>query len=71
VMSVSKRTQGKTIATRRLVDKFIASEITGLSPRTLDKRRFLGLPPAWYKVGRAARYDVAELDSFLAGQRRG
>jgi len=63
---MSHRNQDDRTANRRRVDKFEASRITGLSPRTLDKRRLLGLPPSWYKVGRAARYDVGDLERWLA-----
>jgi hypothetical protein len=67
---MNKHKTERTGTNRRRVDTFEAAKITGLSPKTLDKRRTLGLPPSWYKVGRAARYDVAELEDWLAGNHR-
>lgn len=42
-----------------------ASEITGFSKRTLQNRRYLGLPPAYIKSGRKVRYRISDLLAFL------
>lgn len=42
-----------------------AAEIVGFSHRTLSKRRYLGLPPAYLKVGHKVFYDRQKLDDFL------
>lgn len=43
---------------------------TGLSASTLAKRRCAGLPPAFFKLGRAVKYDRAEVDAWILAQRR-
>lgn len=42
-----------------------AAEITGFAVKTLQGRRWLGLPPAYLKVGRLIRYRVSDLENFL------
>lgn len=55
---------------RELVNTKQAARRCGLSPRTMEKRRCASLPPAWVRLGRAVRYDVAELDAWIAKSRR-
>lgn len=42
----------------------------GLSPRTLEKVRITGGGPRFVKLGRSVRYDVADLDAWIASNRR-
>jgi hypothetical protein len=42
-----------------------AGPMLGLKPCTLEKRRQLGLPPSFLKVGRKVFYDQKELEAFL------
>ena len=36
------------------------------SPRALQRRRWLRLPPAWTKIGRSVRYESATIEKFIA-----
>lgn len=47
-----------------------ASNILGLSARTLQKWRLQGNGPRFVKLGHAVRYDPVELDRFIDGARR-
>ena len=53
-----------------LVDERAASVCLGLSTRTLQKWRLQGLGPRFVKLGRAVRYDPADLQEFLQASRR-
>lgn len=55
---------------RELINTKQAARRCGLSPRTMEKRRIAALPPAWVQLGRSVRYDVAELDAWIAKSRR-
>jgi predicted DNA-binding transcriptional regulator AlpA len=46
-----------------------ASDFTGLSKANLQKRRFLGQPPRYFKLGKSVRYDVQDLEQWLAASR--
>jgi hypothetical protein len=41
------------------------AERWGWSPRSLQRRRWLGLPPAYVKVGRSVRYRLSIAEAFL------
>lgn len=43
-----------------------AARRTGFAVKSLQKRRWAGLPPSYYKVGSNVLYAVADLDEFLA-----
>ena len=47
-----------------------AARYTGLSASTLNKLRVFGGGPAYLKLGRRVVYDAADLDAWLATQRR-
>ena len=47
-----------------------AANYVGLSKSSLDKFRCAGSGPAYSKVGRAVIYATADLDAWLAAQRR-
>ena len=44
-----------------------AATYLGLSGRTLEAKRVTGGGPKFLKLGRAVRYDVDDLDAWLAG----
>jgi predicted DNA-binding transcriptional regulator AlpA len=50
----------------RLLKETEAAEYIGLAKKTLQKRRWAGLPPTFLKVGSSVRYTVSDLDEFLA-----
>lgn len=54
----------------RLVAENEAAEHLGLSKRTLQKWRVTGGGPPYSKLGTAVRYDLADLDAYLAARRR-
>lgn len=43
-----------------------AADYIGFKVKTLQRRRWAGLPPSYIKVGARVLYDVADLDGFLA-----
>jgi len=47
-----------------------AATYTALGISTLEKLRIIGGGPAYYKVGKAVIYDPADLDAWLASNRR-
>ena len=47
-----------------------AATYCGLSASTLNKMRVFGGGPKYLKLGRTVRYDLADLDSWLATKRR-
>ena len=51
------------------VNTFGAASYLGLSVSTLNKLRLTGSGPRYYKLGRAVRYRIADLDEW-AEQRR-
>ena len=48
-----------------LTEREVAGRL-GWSPRTLQRRRWLGMPPAFVKVGRSVRYHPTIINSFIA-----
>jgi excisionase family DNA binding protein len=42
----------------------------GLSPKTLEKLRITGGGPSFVKLGRSVRYDLSDLDAWIASNRR-
>ena len=55
---------------RRLVRDTEAAAILGTTPGTLKQERHSptwGLP--WVRLGRAVRYDLGDLEAFIAGHR--
>ena len=50
---------------RVLLSEKQAGKIIGLKACTLGKRRQLGLPPRFLKVGRKVLYDKNDLETFL------
>lgn len=54
----------------RLVTERDASELLGVSMRTLQKWRLHGNGPPFVKLGHAVRYDVTDLETYIEGARR-
>lgn len=46
-----------------------AAEYLGLAVSTLNKWRCLGGGPVFLKMGRAVRYRIEDLESYLAGSK--
>ncbi len=44
-----------------------AATITGLEVASLRKRRWQGVPPLFFKFGRAVRYEYFHLHEWMAG----
>lgn len=61
----------QTIDGRRYVSPQEAAQRYGLSTSTLAGRRCRGLAPGYYVCGSRIRYDVAELEDWLIGERHG
>jgi len=59
----------QTEVSQRLTTGAAASYL-GLSAATLEKFRCSGGGPKFLKLGRAVRYDRADLDDWLASRRR-
>jgi hypothetical protein len=51
---------------QRYVDTQGAAQHTGLSESFLEKERVSGRGPLFIKAGKAVRYDVRDLDAWLA-----
>jgi hypothetical protein len=47
-----------------------AAAYIGKSASWLNKTRMSGTGPVYLKIGGGVRYDVTDLDAFLAGKRR-
>jgi excisionase family DNA binding protein len=58
------------IPERRLLVLDEAAEYLGIRPRTLEKLAHDG-HMAYVKLGRATRYDLADLDAYVDRNRRG
>lgn len=53
-----------------LIDAKAASELLAIPLRTLERWRVERVGPPWIKLGRAVRYDVAELRRFIQQHRQ-
>ena len=49
----------------KVVTEKVAAEMIGLSVKTLQNHRYLGLPPTYVKLGKSIRYRVADLQAYL------
>ena len=57
------------VSETQMVDVNEAARRLGFARRTLENWRSLGVGPKAYRVGRAVRYDVADLEAWIAAQR--
>ncbi|WP_082512417.1 helix-turn-helix domain-containing protein [Afipia sp. Root123D2] len=46
------------------------ADLTGLSRSSLAKKRCDGSGPAFFKIGRAVKYDRADVESWILSRRR-
>ncbi len=46
------------------------AELTGLSVRTLEKKRLDGGGPRFVKLGRSVRYELADVEEWIRQSRR-
>lgn len=47
------------------LDTQAAAKFLGWQPQTLDRRRWLGQAPRYYRVGRSIRYKLEDLIAFV------
>ncbi len=59
-----------TAAAKELVTGSELAERLGVSLPTLQRWRYEGSGPPFVKVGRKVRYAAADIDAWLAGQRK-
>jgi predicted DNA-binding transcriptional regulator AlpA len=45
-------------------------DLTGLSRSSLAKKRCAGTGPAFFKIGRAVKYDQADVEAWILSRRR-
>jgi excisionase family DNA binding protein len=57
-------------ATAPLVNETEAARILDMSVKTLRRWRWAGKELPYHKIGRAVRYDKAELEAYIASARR-
>ena len=55
---------------RNLLTATEVAEALGLTIRTLEDWRYKGEGPPFLKIGHRVRYDAADLERWLAAQRR-
>lgn len=55
---------------QRLIREREAAAILGLAVKTLQRWRWEGRGPRFHKIGAAVRYDIAELERFIADAER-
>jgi hypothetical protein len=60
----------KQMSIDKLIDEKGAAEILGCTVSALRKWRLLGRGPAYIKINRLVRYDVADLAAFVEANRR-
>ena len=48
-----------------VVNEKVAAKLVGMSVKTLQNHRYLGLPPTYVKLGKSIRYRVADLQAYL------
>jgi predicted DNA-binding transcriptional regulator AlpA len=58
-----------TQSTNGLLNENQVAACLGITVATLRKRRLLGRPPAYHKIGRSVRYSAADIEQFIASQR--
>ncbi|HAM22195.1 MAG TPA: hypothetical protein DCQ04_07965 [Actinobacteria bacterium] len=56
---------------QKLLDSQSVSELLDVPPRTLDQWAYLKRGPAYVKVGRHRRYQLEDVERWLAANTRG
>lgn len=54
----------------RLIDEHKAAALLSCSVKTLRRWRWSGRELPFVKIGRCVRYDVADIDAYIAARRR-
>jgi hypothetical protein len=52
------------------VDENRGAEHLGVSPRTMQRWRMTGTEPPWFRIGRLAKYRIADLTTWAEAQAR-
>jgi hypothetical protein len=52
------------------VDENRGAEHLGVSPRTMQRWRMTGTGPPWFRIGRLAKYRIADLTTWAEAQAR-
>jgi hypothetical protein len=63
-------TSAAALPALRMVDTIGAAAYTGLAAQTLEILRLKGNGPAYAKLGRSVRYDIADLDTWIDAAKR-
>ncbi|MES2662143.1 MAG: helix-turn-helix domain-containing protein [Pseudomonadota bacterium] len=63
-------TSSANLTSPRLVDERRLAKMTDTSPRHWQNLRMRGEGPPFIKLGKAVRYDLAELEKYFAQQSR-
>jgi predicted site-specific integrase-resolvase len=71
VSTLVTETQPGVAVQPRLVDEHRAATILGLSVKTLRRWRWAGREVPYIKLGNAVRYDLSDLDAYIAAGRHG
>lgn len=66
--ALSKDPLSGDLESNRFVPDTVAAPLIGSTPATLRRWRHEGRHLRYYKVGSSVRYDVADLDEFMAGR---
>ena len=61
---------GNTTSRQQLLTEQEAAQHLSLAVKTLQRWRWAGKGPQFVKIGAAVRYEVADLDAFIAAGRR-
>lgn len=69
ITSKSDAARAATQEAERLVDEGAAADILGVSVRTLQAWRVKGGGPVFVRVGRAIRYAISDLNTWIAGRK--
>jgi predicted DNA-binding transcriptional regulator AlpA len=63
--SVKSHTSPRGIAQQRYATDTDIARIYSISVKTLRKWRLFGRGPRYYRLGRAVRYDISEVDQYI------
>ena len=69
-MQTTAKTQPIAAAFPRLVDEHKAAAFLCTSVKTLRRWRWAGSPVPFVKIGRSVRYDLTDLETYIASRRR-
>ena len=67
---MGRSTKGRVLLDERAAAQYLGGEDHPVSPATLRKWRWAGLPPAFLKINGLVRYDMRTLDELLEAAQR-